>query len=246
MREQSRGAALLDLVSTVLMGAASLAMLYLLWGARAAGDAGPGRDSARAAAKSPIVATTTIDWTRHNYMGSRRAGVALIEYSDLECPFCMRHARETFPGIKAQFVDSNRLVYVFRHFPIDSIHPAAGREADLVECAGQQDRFWDARTLSYDSSSLQLDTLLAAPWASGLDTRKLSQCMETRHPAVLADADAARKMGVDSTPTFLLASRSGPDDAWEVKTTIRGAQQLDVFARAIQALTSEQHLAGPQ
>lgn len=73
-------------------------------------------------------------------IGPRNAKVTLIEYSDFECPFCQRF-HPTIKQIAAKYPDDVAVVY--RHFPLESIHPNARGYAIASECAGQQGKFWE-------------------------------------------------------------------------------------------------------
>ena len=57
--------------------------------------------------------------------GNAKARVTIVEFSDLQCPFCVKHYKETFPRLVKEFVDAGKLRYVFREFPLTSIHPQA-------------------------------------------------------------------------------------------------------------------------
>jgi protein-disulfide isomerase len=69
-------------------------------------------------------------------LGSARAPVALIVYSDFECPFCGRFARETLVRLEEVYVRTGRLTIAFRHFPLQRRHPRAVQAAQAAECAG--------------------------------------------------------------------------------------------------------------
>lgn len=80
----------------------------------------------------------------HDRVGGGGSGkVALVEFSDFECPFCGQYARETLPRLRADFLNSQKLVYVFRHFPIEALHPHARYAAGAAACAQSKGRFWD-------------------------------------------------------------------------------------------------------
>lgn len=61
------------------------------------------------------------------FLGSKDARVTLVEYSDFQCPFCARHSRQTLPMIVKEYVDAGKVKYVFRDFPIASLHPRCSR-----------------------------------------------------------------------------------------------------------------------
>lgn len=75
-------------------------------------------------------------------LGSANAKVTVIEFSDLECPFCRRFYQDTFPQIKKDYIDTGKIAFYFRHFPLD-FHPMAVPFANAAECANDQEKFWE-------------------------------------------------------------------------------------------------------
>ena len=79
--------------------------------------------------------------------------VAVIEYIDLECSHCGAFARDTYPAIKQQYIDTGEVSWEFRHFPISQFHPHAQKAAEASECAHQQDKFFDYIDLVFQNQS---------------------------------------------------------------------------------------------
>jgi protein-disulfide isomerase len=75
--------------------------------------------------------------------GASGARVILIEFSDFECPYCGRHFRQTLPRIDREYVQTGKVRYVFRHFPLESLHKEAFKAAEAALCAGDQQKFWE-------------------------------------------------------------------------------------------------------
>src|SRR6185436_20936742 len=75
--------------------------------------------------------------------GRASAPLVMLEFSDFECPFCGRYSRETYPQVQREYVDTGKVRYVFRHTPIERIHPQAMKAAEAAECAGTQGKFWE-------------------------------------------------------------------------------------------------------
>src|SRR3954464_14151903 len=71
-------------------------------------------------------------------LGSATARVVVVEFSDFQCPYCGKFARETFETIQERYIAPGTIRYVFRHFPLDEAHPKAFRAAEAAECANQQ------------------------------------------------------------------------------------------------------------
>lgn len=83
-------------------------------------------------------------------LGSDDAKVTLVEFSDFECPFCARHFSQTYPQLKSEYIDTGKLKYVFKHFPL-SFHPNAQKASEAAECAGDQGKFWEMHDLIFQS-----------------------------------------------------------------------------------------------
>ena len=75
-------------------------------------------------------------------LGSESAELIMVEFSDYQCPFCGRYARETFPGIKEQYIDKGQIRYAVVDQPLP-MHPDAPKAAEAAHCAKDQGRFWE-------------------------------------------------------------------------------------------------------
>ena len=92
---------------------------------------------------------TTIDIGRLPQLGDKNAKVTIVEFSDLECPFCRRFFLDTFPQLKKEYIDTGKAVFYFRHFPL-SFHPLALPFANAAECANDQGKFWEMHDKIYN------------------------------------------------------------------------------------------------
>jgi len=160
-------------------------------------------------------AITASDWT----MGDPNAKVSLIEYGDFECPACGQY----YP-IVTQLLQSygNKVRFVFRNFPLYSIHPDAGISAQAAEAAGLQGKFWDMYNTLY---SKQTSWVSIAPnevvskafdgyaQSIGLDVKKFDADLNAA--SVLAkiqnDVSGANSAQVDHTPTFFVNLKQIPN-----------------------------------
>ncbi len=77
----------------------------------------------------------------YSTLGQPEAPVTLIEFSDYQCPFCRRFFQTTLPTLKTEYIDTGKLRYVFRDFPLDQIHPYARKAAEAAHCAGDQGKY---------------------------------------------------------------------------------------------------------
>ncbi len=147
-------------------------------------------------------------------LGREDAPVMIIEFSDFQCPFCKRFAEETFPQLKRDYIDTGKVRFVFRDFPILRIHPNAGLAALAAECADEQGRFWEMHDLLFarqsewaESAPEQAQSLFEAYARElGLDDPAFSECLRTQRYAdeVVNDLREGAEAGVRGTPAFFI------------------------------------------
>ncbi|MEZ4678978.1 MAG: thioredoxin domain-containing protein [Caldilineaceae bacterium] len=143
------------------------------------------------------------------YRGNPEAKVVVIEFSDFQCPFCRRHTQDTQPILDEQFVDTDQIFWVFKHFPL-SIHPQAPAAGLAAECAANQDKFWEMHELLFNtierwSLSDPSPVFVELATELGLDTDAFSNCLNDEAVAqrVQEDLDAGASF-VRGTPTFIV------------------------------------------
>ncbi len=173
-------------------------------------------------------------------VGQVGSSVVVIEYSEMQCPFCQRFELDVWPQFKKQFVDSGKVQVFFRHFPLESIHPKAFPAATALQCAALQDRFWQMKDLLLQAPGrLDREHFLEAAQDLRLSPSVFAECLNgpgaSLVKASLAEAKAA---GVVSTPTFLIGLRVGSDRV-EVIDRVVGAQPLAAFTTAIDSAVSK-------
>lgn len=76
-------------------------------------------------------------------LGKKDAPVIMIEFSDFQCPFCGRFWKDTLPQIKKDYVDTGKVLFVYKDFPLRQIHPLAQKAAEAANCAAEQGKFWE-------------------------------------------------------------------------------------------------------
>lgn len=169
--------------------------------------------------------------------GSEAAVVALVEFSDYECPFCIRHFTQTWPQIEAAYVHTGRVRYVFQDFPVDELHPAAVRAHEAGRCAADQGRFWEMHAGLFSPAGSHTPPLLEKRAAEvGLKLDEYRACVSSgRHTqAVRRSVSEGQRLGIQGTPSFLVGVRDPKTDEVRVLQAISGAQPFEVFARAIE------------
>jgi len=174
-------------------------------------------------------------------LGRAEAPVTLVEFSDYECPFCQRFFAMTFPALKKDYVDTGKVRYVFRDFPLDQIHPQARRLAEAAHCAAEDGKYWEMHDLLFQNQkALTPSQLDEHARTVGLNVEKFDECLSSGRYAArvqrgLADGAA---VGAQGTPSFVVGTTKAGDVV--EGTPIRGAQSLEVFRRIIDQKLAEQ------
>jgi protein-disulfide isomerase len=151
----------------------------------------------------PFKLSIPIGPTDHT-IGPLHAPVTVVEYGDFECPNCKQAA----PAVKLlleRFAERAR--FVFRHFPLEEVHPHAVRAAEAAECAGGQQKFWPMHDLLFDNQAhLKLQHLHQYAERLDLDIARFTAEMddEIYLQRVREHMAGARDSGVRSTPTFFV------------------------------------------
>jgi protein-disulfide isomerase len=170
-------------------------------------------------------------------LGRSDAPVTIVEFSDYQCPFCQRFFATTLPVLKKDYIQTGKVRYVFRDFPLDQLHPHARKAAEAAHCAGDQGKFWEMHDKLFENAkALAPPQLIDYARALDLDERKFDECLSSgRHSRRvergLTDGAAT---GVRGTPGFVIG-KTIPGDTVE-GTSIRGAQSLQTFRRIIDSL----------
>lgn len=171
-------------------------------------------------------------------LGSEDAQVTIIAFSDYQCPFCRKFETESFPSIKENFIDTGKVRFVYRDFPLP-FHAAAEISAEAAHCAGEfsDEAYWAmhdkivaeqnildsgsatgavTKTVDYGAAELK-------QWAKSLGY-DISSCLDSGKykDEVAKDLADGQASGVQGTPTFFINGQ-----------LISGAQPYSVFESAI-------------
>jgi protein-disulfide isomerase len=194
--------------------------------------------SGAAAAPAPFKeATITVDGAP--FLGEKNAKVTLVEFSDYQCPFCARNFQQTFPQVMAEYVKTGKVKYVFRDFPLESIHPLAFKASEAARCSGEQGKYWEMHdTLFSNQTKLTPPDLEAHAKAVGVDAAKFKQCLDSGKQAAKIRADLAdgRQAGVSGTPGFFVGLTQSSGPTFKAVKFISGAQPYANFKDAIEAV----------
>ena len=141
------------------------------------------------------------------YLGNSNATVTMTEFSDFECPFCARFTRDTKPQIQQNYIDTGKVKFVFKEFPLPE-HPDAEKAAEAAECAYDidgLDAFWAMHDKMFANNQLLSETNLKRfAGEAGLNTTAFSLCLDSgvMRGRVQSDINEGQSRGVSSTPSF--------------------------------------------
>ncbi len=144
-----------------------------------------------------------VDLKRDHLRGPRNAPVTLVEYGDLECPYCGKAE----PAVRELLADFGDVRYVWRHLPLTDVHPHAQLAAEATEAAAAQGKFWEMHDLLMShQDALTPKDLIRYAGELGLDTGRFTRDLRSRTYAVRVaeDVDSADLSGVSGTPTFFV------------------------------------------
>ena len=166
------------------------------------------------------------------YLGDKDAPVTVIEFSDFECPFCRSFWRDTLPLIQSEYIDTGKVKFVYRDFPL-SFHPGAMPAAQAAECAEDQGKYWEMHDKIFSeqgklgSGTVQFGVSELKKWASeiGLNADNFNSCLDSQKYAeeVNNDTKDGQAAGVTGTPGFFINGR-----------IVVGAQPFSAFKQIIE------------
>jgi len=190
----------------------------------------------------PLQAEITTSIENDAVRGNKEtAKVAIVEFSDYECPYCIGFTQGTSKELIEKYVETGKVIMVFRDLPLPFHEPSASREAMAAECArdqGGDEKFFEMHDAIFDGTTgngagLSLENLGGLANKMGLKGTELINCINENRfeDEVRADAMDASKVGINGTPGFVVGVLS---ENGEVRgEVISGAQPLTVFEAVI-------------
>lgn len=139
-------------------------------------------------------------------MGDPKAPLVMVEYTDFQCPYCQQFHNTAFAQIKANYIDTGKVRFVSRDFPLD-FHENARRAATAGRCAAEQGKFWEMRhVMIVNAATLTADNLSSYAASVHMDVPKFKSCLESDKFKAQIDQDIveANVAGVQGTPSFII------------------------------------------
>jgi protein-disulfide isomerase len=164
------------------------------------------------------------------FLGRADAPLTMVEYTDLQCPFCREFHTTAFEQIKREYIDTGKLRYFSREFPLESIHPQAVASIHADHCAGQQGKFWDMRhAILARNKTLKADSFVGFARELRLDMTTFDACIADAARTDMHwrdDLEEGKRVGVSGTPAFVIG-RTTPGGVDGVRMT--GAKPYSAF-----------------
>jgi Na+/H+ antiporter NhaA len=176
-------------------------------------------------AETIVDLTTPVDPELDHIRGPREALVTMVEYGDFECPYCGKAE----PVVRELLAEHGEVRYVWRHLPLNDVHPRAQIAAEASEAAEAQGKFWEMHDLLLNhQEQLRPDDLVRYATTLGLDVDRFRNEVHRHTYAhrVANDIDSASVSGVSGTPTFFINGRRhyGAYDIASLKAAVRVAK----------------------
>jgi len=179
--------------------------------------------------EKPALAEFTITEDNH-IRGNMNAPITIVEFSDFQCPYCdkfhvtMKKVMETYP---------NKVRWIYKHFPLDSLHPLARSTAEASECANDQEKFWEYADKLYENQAdISADTIKSFAKEVGLNMTEFNSCIDDGKykDKVNTDYQEGLSKGVRGTPGNFLNGDM---------TLVPGAVEFEIIKTIIDAELSK-------
>lgn len=205
---------LLLVVAAFLIGVLYTKISYLEKGTSAGTQVGAGPNVPPVPAGYSLGEKVDLGKNNLPILGNSNAKVKIVEFSDFQCPFCERFFRENFTQIKKDYINTGKIQFAYRHFPLTAIHPNAQKAGEAAQCANEQGNFWGYHDQLFNKQSewsnlnsvSALEKFVEYANTLNLNGEELRNCVSTDKMAgiIAKDQDAGNKAGVNGTPaTFI-------------------------------------------
>lgn len=228
---------LLDSVATFAIVAASGTLVWFLL------TRGPGEIRR----PDPTIPDSPVAITGAATLGDETARTVLLVYSDFFCPFCSRFAQAGLPILKARLIEQGHLQVVFRHLPLDRLHPDAPRAALIAQCAVKHERFWQAHDMLFaNPQELVRGSSSDVAGALGIVDGDFTSCLSSDGSGeallqIKSDTQEALGMGLTGTPAFAVGRRQA-DGKVQIIRALR-ALPVDELVEVVEGITQEDPLS---
>jgi protein-disulfide isomerase len=184
---------------------------------------------------SPSLLPSRLNIRGEGYRGESSARLAIIEYSDFECPYCGQYERNTSPQVLENYIKTGKVKLFYRDLPLP-MHLHAISATRAAHCAGEQGKYWKMHdSLFANQTALSDPALLDRAKTLGLDASRFNECFSSdKYSGELRKGMAeAQGLGIDGTPTFYIGTIDPSGDVVNISKRIVGAHPYEVFQSAL-------------
>jgi protein-disulfide isomerase len=172
-------------------------------------------------------------------IGNPNADITIVEFGDYQCTFCHKFHQETLNDIQINFIESGKVNYVYRDFPLNGYDSVLASEATY--CANEQGDYWEYHNILFDNWAgektgwINMGSLTEFGVKLGLNIAEFENCLNSHkyYQKVIDNENYAKRIGINATPYFLIFNN-------EEFIRIIGAQELEKFQNVIDQLISKQ------
>ena len=190
--------------------------------------------------QNPQTARYKIDFGDDPVLGDSDARIAIVEFSDYQCPFCKHFQDQVFPGLKKEYIDTGKVAFVYKDLPLP-MHANAKTAAVAANCANDQNDYWQYQeALFADQKAYSHDHYIELAKQHHLDIDKFNKCLDDQKLVDEIDDDLAYgdSLGIDGTPSFFIGRIDQSNRIVNARLFV-GAQPLSVFRQALDTLLNK-------
>lgn len=146
--------------------------------------------------------------------GDENAKVTIVEFSDFQCPFCKSYIDDTHSKLDAEYIQTGKVKFAYRHYPLTVIHPNAPKAAEASECANDQGKFWEYHDKLFANQEVWsplageevINSFVEQANQLGMDADQFRSCLDSGKFKQQVDDDlaAGQEVQVDGTPAFFI------------------------------------------
>jgi protein-disulfide isomerase len=183
--------------------------------------------------RQPKLEPVPLVGTENMALGKPDAAIAVLEFSDYECPYCAKHYKAVLPKLRERYIDTGIVKYIMEDFPLE-FHANAKKAALAARCAGGQGHYWAMHNALFDARGQITDGLaLAVVKQQKMDGAVFKTCLENPKTlaAIAQDMALGSRLGVNGTPAFLVGIIKNQQLVNYKR--LDGAQSFEAFASVI-------------
>jgi len=187
-----------------------------------------------------LVRPDEISITNGQRVGEESANIVLLEFTDLHCPFCATYHKNVWPEIKANYIDTGKVLFVGKELPLQKLHPRAAYAAVTLRCAAKQNAYSKVKDYLFEKGSKFAESdLIEIATLNNLNVPSFEACLKDKaiHNNITNSLLDARKLGFASTPTFIIGVRKG--DVITDYEIVNGAGSVESFTAIFDRLLAK-------